>query len=322
MQQRRFTPGPLFVVIFVLPVMLWAGTASPAELRTKLRWSAASESYEFDTGQIFGCIEPYRHYHGIVGLVHRDVKLDVIRPRKAFLNAEYYLRPGSGTQMLPRRISSAGRTTHEVREDRVVIRFPPEPQFALAMDLAYRPHGDAIDMQMKISPGKDIPQFEIFFASYVAEAFSQTWVPLKGEEGSRKWTQLDNRKVINNTFGVVRDDSEYGLLNDGRWGKPLAEQLHKTVEARPFDRPILVARDPQTGLTLVFLCDPKKTSYLGGQYHGWDTAHDWCFGSDLVAGRPLIASARMIYRRFAAGESMFPEIDREWASFVDWLGGR
>ena len=257
-----------------------------------------------------------------MGLVHRDLKLDTVRPRKAFLNAEYYLRPGSGAHLLPRRISSARQTTHEVRDDRVLVHFPPEPQYALAMDLSYRPHGDAVDMQMKLSPTKDVPKFEIFFASYVAEAFSETWVPLKDEDGSQRWTQLDNRKLINNTFGVVRDDSEYGLLDDGRWGKTLAEKFHKTVETRAFHEPILVARDPGTGLTLVFLCDPEKTSYLGGQYHGWDTAHDWCFGSDLVAGRPVIASARMIYRRLADRESMFREISREWSSFVSRPAGR
>jgi len=177
-------------------------------------------------------------------------------------------------------------------------------------------------MQMKILPSKDVPKFEIFFASYVLEALKETWVPLKCEDGSQEWKKLKNREVINNSFGIVRDAAQYKKLDDGRWGKKLADATWRKVEARPFGKPILVARNPKTGRALVFLCDPEVTTYLAGQYHGSDTAHDWCFGSDLASGKPMIASVRMIYRRFGTPEAMFRQIADEWSAFVKELGTR
>jgi len=54
-----------------------------AEQPARINWSSATQSYEFDTGRLFGCIEPYSWYHGIAGLMHRECQADAVRPRKA-----------------------------------------------------------------------------------------------------------------------------------------------------------------------------------------------------------------------------------------------
>ena len=113
----------------------------------------------------------------------------------------------------------------------------------------------------------------------MAEAFSETWVPLTSHDGTDHWKKLDNRRVHNEVFGVVRDAAARKRVEDGRSTLPRAGLK---LEARPFGKPILVARSPSSGFALVFLCDPTATTLLGGQYHTWDTAHDWCFGFDLV----------------------------------------
>lgn len=293
-----------------------------------IHWSDVTRCYEFDTGPLFGGIAPRGHYHGICGLMHRDQQVDVVRPGKAFLNAEYYLRPGSGAHMLPRALSTEERTTHELRDGVVVVRFPAEPQFGLEMELAYRPHEDAVDMQMTISPTRDVPAFEIFFASYVCEAMTETWLSLAGPAGAADWVKPNNRAVVNDCFGAVRDDAARSALDDGRWGAPLTSRPEWHLESRPFDRPILLARDPANGMTLAFLCDASATTMIGGQYHGWDTAHDWSLGQDLLAGRPTTARVRLVYRRFAGAELMFDELQSIWSDFAsggqragDWLLG-
>lgn len=156
-----------------------------------LAWSNLPQCYEFDTGETMGGIQPCMNYHGVCGLMHRDWMVETVRHYKAFLNAEYYLRPGSGMVMYPRQISLARETAHALRDDAVAIRFPAEPAFGLEMDLVYRPHGDAVDMRMQIRPSKDIPAFEIFFASYVVEAFDETWVPLRNGDGSDQYHGWD-----------------------------------------------------------------------------------------------------------------------------------
>ena len=40
----------------------------------RIRWSQATESYEFDTGKMFGMISPFGHYYGLSGLQHRRAR--------------------------------------------------------------------------------------------------------------------------------------------------------------------------------------------------------------------------------------------------------
>ncbi len=281
----------------------------------QIAWSGLSQCYEFDTGEIMGGIQPYMNYHGICGLMHRDYKVGVVRHYKALLNAEYYLRPGSGMVMYPRRLSLARKVVHELTQDEVAVHFPAEPEFGLEMDLVYWPHGDAVDLKMTIRPSVDIPRFEIFFASYIAEGFDETWVPLANADGSWTWTRLNNRAEINRTFGVVRDDLSRELLQDGRFGDP-EKGLHRDLANRNFGLPILAARNSANGFTLAFLCDPVITTYLTGQYHGWDTAHDWCYGRDLAAGVEMVAHTRMVYRCFPDSRAMGKGIDELWTAFA------
>ena len=307
--------GALLVGTVLTCAVIVAPRASAAEPDLRLSWSEATQCYEFDTGQLFGCIEPHTWYHGIAGLVHREHQLDIVRPRKALLNAEYYLRTATARQMLPRQLSRDKKTVHEIRNGRVLVHFPQEPTCQFTMDLEYEPRQDHVDLRMTISPSRDIPRFEVFFASYVAESLGETWVPLQSEDGVQRWKKLDNRQVTNEVFQVVRDARARTLVGDGRWG-PGSPNVIK-LEARPFSKPILVARNPRTALAVVFLLDPRMTTLLAGQYHGWDTAHDWCFGSDLVAGQKMRAMARMIYRRFEDVPSMFAAIEAEWSTFVE-----
>ncbi len=180
----------------------------------QIAWSGLSQCYEFDTGEIMGGIQPFSNYHGICGLMHRGYRAGVVRHSKALLNAEYYLRPGSGMVMYPRRLTLGRKVAHELNQNGVAVHFPAEPDFGLEMDLFYRPHGDAVDLKMTIRPSADIQRFEIFFASYIAEVFDETWVPIVNAEGRRTWTRLNNRAVINRTFGVARNDLSRETIED------------------------------------------------------------------------------------------------------------
>ena len=281
----------------------------------QIAWSGLSQCYEFDTGEIMGGIQPFSNYHGICGLMHRGYRAGVVRHSKALLNAEYYLKPGSGMVMYPRRLTLGRKVAHELNQDGVAVHFPAEPDFRLEMDLVYRPHGDAVDLKMTIRPSADIQRFEIFFASYIAEVFDETWVPIVNAEGGRTWTRLNNRAVINRTFGVARNDLSREMIQDGRYGEP-DRALHRDLEESDLSLPILAARNSSNGFTLVFLCDPAHTTYLTGQYHGWDTAHDWCYGADLTAGAEMETHTRMVYRCFPDARVLGRGIVELWTAFA------
>ncbi len=308
----RFPLLMCFLLVTAFPV-------GAADQPVQLRWSKATESYEFETEQMFGCIEPYSWYHGIAGLVHHEYMVNVVRPKNAFLNAEYYKKLDTERSMLPRELSIEKKTTHELRDGKVFVRFPPEPVYGISLELVYRPLGDQIDLQTTIIPSQDISDFGIFFASYVCEDFQETWVPLRNENGKQQWKKLDNRKVNGETFHVFPADSVTKLSAEERLKREQPGRHPRKYEKQPFSKPILIARNPDNGMALIFLCDPHRTNSLDGQYHIWDTAHDWWYGADLVAGQPMRTSSRLIYRRFSDVSSMFDAVEIEWEQFLNDL---
>ena len=84
-----------------------------------------------------------------------------------------------------------------------------------------------------------------------------------------------------------------------------------------FHHPVMVARNSRTGFALVFLLSPESTSALAGQYHGWDTAHDWSFGFDLVKGRPERVRARLTYPRIADSAEIGPVCEHLMKRFIE-----
>lgn len=246
----------------------------------RIRWSQTAELYEFDTGDLFGTINPFGHYHGVNGLMHRANPINLVKAGKSFLNAEYYTRSGEKQSMMPRQLSRERRTTHEMIDNAVAIHFPPEDEFGLDLTLRYTFSEQAVDMQATLTPREDMPGFDLFFASYICEALRQTWVPLR-DDG---WTLLDNRNTHNGIFAVMRATSLLGCV------EATYPDADVTEQQQPFAKPILVARDPASGLTLAFICD-ANVPYIAGQCHGWDTAHDWAFAFDLKAGQSASARA-------------------------------
>ena len=124
-----------------------------------IEWNKWSDSYEFDTGIMFGMIEPYTYYHGVCCLIHRDQQVDLVTSKSAFLNAEYYIKPGTKRKISAREFSHEKKTTHELIDDTAIVHFPPDPDYGFYMDLAYRPRDDMVDMQMTITPTKDLRCF-------------------------------------------------------------------------------------------------------------------------------------------------------------------
>ena len=280
------------------------------------RWVELIDTYTFDTGQLCGAIKPWGHYHGVCGLAHKERPYNLVKPAGAFLNAEWYIRPGTAAKMVPRDISRRKLTTHEQIGDDVVVRFPPEPEYGLSLAVTYSMRDEAIDMRMTIDPTADIPGFQIFFASYVCEALDETWVPLRSPDGKQEWTTLRRMNDRGHTFGALRDASAQKHLQ----GKYPDLDTSIEVETRPFDRPILVARDSADGIAVIIMCQPDITPYVMGQYHGWDTAHDWAFTFDLRAGERVEAHARLVCCLLSDVAGMSGSVDGLWGTFVEDIG--
>lgn len=55
------------VISAVILFALLPASRLDGENPDSLRWRRPTQSYEFDTGILFGCIEPYSWYHGVAG---------------------------------------------------------------------------------------------------------------------------------------------------------------------------------------------------------------------------------------------------------------
>lgn len=75
-----------------------------------------------------------------------------------------------------------------------------------------------------------------------------------------------------------------------------------------------------SGLACATLIEPEKSRTLCGQKHRYETAHDFTFSGDLVAGEPFTGRARLVVRNVGPFPAAVGEIDAMWREFETALG--
>ncbi len=170
------------------------------------------------------------------------------------------------------------------------------------MDLVYEFHADnKIDLAYRLLPKRDIPKFEVFTASYIADAMGKTCIPYK-TAGGRRWDIFGKNQSVagagQQTFNFVRDDGTGDILTDGR--HPVTD--FSSWKRHYYDLPLIVAMSDD-GYVMAFFVEAKWCSVLTGQHHEVDTVRDWALLTDLKQGRPWAARARMVYDRLGGSEA-------------------
>jgi hypothetical protein len=79
---------------------------------------------------------------------------------------------------------------------------------------------------------------------------------------------------------------------------------------------------PVDDIPLPFISHCYYTRHYTGQFHGWDTAHDWAFGADLVKGKQMQARTRMVCRPFKETEAMLADVNKLWDDFAESCEGK
>ena len=275
-----------------------------------IKWDATDEKYFFQTKELFGEISPFGHYHGITNLFHKKRGRDAVVAGKALLNAEYYYDENTagrgGTfedRVLPRKASEKKLVEHASTKDTVTLRFPDATcpdDFKIEAELVYRIVGeDTFDLSIKAIPAQESRLFELFIASYIADAAGRTFAA--ASEGDRlKWHIFDKNKSPaaneKETFWYFRDDEAHTWASDGRWNF-----LLDSFAPHFYKYPITGALD-DAGYGLVIFADVHTCLYVGGQHHERDTARDFSIGGHLHKGLPFHSRARLICRKFSGSE--------------------
>ena len=205
----------------------------------------------------------------------------------------------------------------------VEVRWAANEKYPLDLAAVYRWTAPLVaDLQVTVTPQRDLPRFELFVASYF-EGFTQASVYARRAD-SEPPAFIPATKADGVWQVFPRDDAAAQLVRDGRWQHPPAPvtwQVRDRLAA-----PLAVRRSPDPGWTAAVMAPAADgfavyTPY-GEEGHG--SLYLGLFGRDLPAGQPATARVRLVlgrgmteeqavkvYREYVAG-------DRPSGSVEDW----
>jgi hypothetical protein len=283
----------------------------------------ASVVYNFQSEFLRGEIRPNLPKPGVVRCRYKPTLYDTVPdiPLHALLMPEWLLKPGNGRKGIFWAPVNA-RPKVSIDDGSILFHVDAEQMKDWNMDVTfrYKPARDWIDFTCTINPHVSIDDFELFIASYVTEDMESTWASAAVDDGET-FKKIDCRKTVpwGSVFTVARDAKAKSYLTDGRWNLSPQESGKDLWQDYYFKRPILIAMKESTGLAVVTMVDPKVCSLLGGQHHAIETAHDFAFNADLVAGKPFVGHARLVVRRIGKFPQAATEIDKMWEEFISTL---
>jgi hypothetical protein len=144
-----------------------------------------------------------------------------------------------------------------------------------------------LDVETRVRPQVDLPDFESFLAFYFSDKFTESSVLGDGkliaaEEAEGAWQMFP------------RDAAAVRLIQDGRWKVP-PNPVDWTVRSQ-FARPVGVRRAPSSGLTALMMCPASECFAISTphQTEGHYSMYLSLFGRTIRKGEVASAHARMI----------------------------
>lgn len=258
--------------------------------------------YQFLTGPLQGKLKLDGAYQGLYPLVDTASQMELVHPPGVFS----FYRVFSGTT----RFGDAARdwpTKSQVLADGAVeVHWPAAPEHPLAMTGVYRwKASDTLDLEMVVTPERDLPRFELFMSSYFAKTFlAAVYVQPEHEPQSPPRFEPVNL-TPKSTGGYVmfpRDDQAVKLIRDGRWkvgSNPVDWALGTRLAA-----PLVIRRDSAQGLTAVMMSPPSDCFAVSTPWNpaspeggGYRSLYLSLYGGDLQAGQPARARCRLVLAR-------------------------
>jgi len=287
---------PFFFVCLALP---WTGAAVAQDAgadTAPLRFVATgvAEEYRFDTGQLRGVFREGGRSIGLLPVEHGSTGTPMAR-QPGILG--YYRifttnhRYGESARVLPstaKALPGGGIEVHwEAADDR-----PYELTGVYRWTAA-----DTLDLDTVVTAHGELPDFEVFLASYLSEHFPATSVYVKEPPSAPGAPGFMTAEEANGHWQVYpRDAAALAIVQDGRW----------TIPPSPVDwavmpvmaGPLAFRRDPETGLVMVFMAPPEDcfavfTPCRGDAHYSVYLA---LFGRTLKNGETVRARSRLLVR--------------------------
>ncbi len=291
-----FRTGALVAMMICTPCAA-SGTAD------KLRFSSPVEGqYVFDTGVLRGELRQAERTIGLTSLVHvpSGTRLDgtygIFSYYRVFTTNKRYGHAAwewpCASKLLP--------------DGTVQIFWPADANRPIEMSATYRLSGpNTIDLETAVKAQQDLPQFEVFLASYFRETFPVPCVYVReNPEAQGKPGLLTAKKSLGAWQMFPRDSQVLPLIRDGRW-----KQEPNPVEwvIMPYmAAPVGVRRSAATGPAAILMAPPEDCFAISTPYEGEGhySLYMSLFGRDIKAGQKAKARSRLVIAAGASNEQV------------------
>ena len=281
-----FSAGVLIGAMICAP-----GTAaSPADT---LRFtSTADGQYAFDTGVLRGELRQSDKTLGLTSVVHV--------PSGTRLDGAYgifsYYRVFTADKRHGRAAWEWPCVSKLLPDGAVQIFWPAEDERPIEMSATYRIAGPStIDLETSVKAQKDLPQFEVFLASYFRDSFPVPCVYVaENPEAQGKPGFMTARKSLGAWQMFPRDSQVLPLIRDGRWKQepnPVEWVISPYMAA-----PVAIRRGTAADLTAIVMAPAADCFALSTPYEGEGhySLYMSLFGQDIKAGQKIKARSRLV----------------------------
>jgi len=281
--------------LVVLLTLLLSSAAATAAEPVNLGFKPGDEPghFTFDTGVLRGTVRMNGRSQGIVELVHVGSGVPVVAGGRL---------PGA---LSPYRVFSRGvrygnaardwPTETTILDDGALRVFWPAGEVnPLEMTAVYRwTRPDTLDLELAVTPKRDMPDFELFMSSYFEQGFyAKVYAkPSSSPDSSGKLLPADRTPDAEGGYVMFpRDKDALAIIRDGRWKippSPVDWWMDHWLAA-----PLALRRDRQTGITAVMMSAPDDCFAVSSPFNpgtptagGYRSLYQSLFGRDLTSGR-------------------------------------
>jgi hypothetical protein len=253
--------------------------------------------YQFDTGILKGVLHRGGRSTGLLPV--SDVATGQVLTKSMGWLSPYRIL-STGTQ----HGYSAWDWASETRllsDGAVEIRWLANDTYPLNMTAVYRwSAANTADLEIAVTPQKDLPKLEIFVASYF-EGFTQSFVYAQdAATGRATFIPALKEDAVWHVF--PRDGEVAQLVGDGRWKHPPAPVTWSV--RNPLAGPLAIRRNPELGLTALVMSPPEDCFAVYTPYgeEGHGSLYLGLLGCDVKAGQTVTGRARLVIGRAVSDE--------------------
>lgn len=268
--------------------------------------------FRFDTGVLHGVIPFEKQSLGLLPAVH--VPTDT--PLAASMGLFNYYRVFKTDHRFVESMRGIPSEVRLLSDGALEVHWPSAEDRPFELTAVYRWSAqNTLDLETTVKATAELPDFEVFLASYFTDRLPVSHVYVQKTPGGRENAFM----AADESFGVwqayPRDDAATAIIKDGRWTKP-PSPVDWAIMPR-VGGPLLYRQAPDTKVTVAMMAPPEDAFAVftpcEGEAHF--SMYLGLFGRTLAPGETVKARSRLVVMSDASDET----IVNEYRAYVDAL---